>query len=215
MMNQNRFFFISKRRSARGYPAPQDERKLRAGGAAYRCAAGKRALGAFGQLLASRAGDHAALARGISLYKEQALALVQKGNPGFYGAGVGCADGGRAHRLDFSRRPRKVFVQLFATLKKTEAGIALRAGVNSQNTGEEQPLDRALRLIQTNGSFGCRLRLRASVRIADEVFQPGKKCGYGCRFRRLAGSRATLKSSPARRRLHFGPGGCAAAHGLF
>lgn len=107
--------------------------------------------------------------------KEQALALVQKEIPDFTEQEWSALM--EAGRIDwiFIEGKERFLSSFFATLKKTEAGIALRAGVNSQNTGEEQPLDRALRLIQTNGSFGCRLRLRASVRIADEVFQPGKK----------------------------------------
>lgn len=107
--------------------------------------------------------------------KKQALALVQKEIPDFTEQELDALV--RAGRIDwiFLEGQERFLSSFFATLKKTDAGIALRAGLNAQAAGEEQLLDRSLRLIQTNGSFGCRIRLRASVRIADEAFRPGKK----------------------------------------
>ncbi len=83
MMNQNRFF------SYLNVGLPEDILRLKMSGSFERAVRlidarlENEPFGAFGQLLASRAGDHAALARGISLYKEQALALVQKEIPDF------------------------------------------------------------------------------------------------------------------------------------
>ena len=60
---------------------------------------------------------------------------------------------------------------------KTDADIARRAGVQTQNTGgagrEEDRLERCLRLMRTNGSMSCRIRVRTSIRMKDELFTPG------------------------------------------
>ena len=83
----------------------------------------------------------------------------------------------------------RILSSFFATLKKTDPHIAQRAG-QLQSGGQEHHLDRAAQMIEQNGQFGCRLRIRASVKIRDEAFSREKRCGCGCLSRPHAGSRA-------------------------
>lgn len=73
------------------------------------------------------------------------------------------------------------FLRFYQSMIKTDAAFAARAGVSniisdgaSVSIGDqEDPLDRATRKMQEEGSFANRITIRASVKIKDKYFKPG------------------------------------------
>ena len=109
--------------------------------------------------------------------REEALALVRERIPDFTEAEFDQrVDDGRIGWI-YLKGERRYFDRFFETMCKTDADIARRAGVQTQNTGgagrEEDRLERCLRLMRTNGSMSCRIRVRTSIRMKDELFTPG------------------------------------------
>ena len=105
---------------------------------------------------------------------EQAMEHIRREIPDFsLGEFEALMDAGRIDWLYLHGQVR-ILSSFFATLKKTDPRIAQRAG-QLQSGGQEHHLDRAAQMIEQNGQFGCRLRIRASVKIRDEAFSPGKK----------------------------------------
>ena len=77
----------------------------------------------------------------------------------------------------------RFFNRFYQTLIKTDAAFAARAnqlrghvdGEEDEDEGEEKALlDRTIERMKANGGVSYRLRIRASVRIKDECFKPGK-----------------------------------------
>ncbi len=114
---------------------------------------------------------------------DEAMAIVRAAIPDFTEAEF------RALVDDFKidwiyvRGEERYFDRFFETLLKVNAGIAARANVKKghvdgeDESGEKEEglLDRTIRILKEKGTFGCRLRIRATVRIKDEAFEPGKK----------------------------------------
>ncbi len=107
--------------------------------------------------------------------REEALALVRERIPDF-------ADGEFDQRVEDGRigwiyingEPR-YFDRFFETMCKVDAGIASRAGVPARRRSVEGEhyLDRCRRVMRERGSLGGRARIRATVRMKDELFTPG------------------------------------------
>ncbi len=74
------------------------------------------------------------------------------------------------------------FDRFYETLIKTNKAFAKRAGVENiisdgasiTKESEEDPLDRAARIMREKGSKSNRITVRASVQIKEEYFQPGQ-----------------------------------------
>ncbi len=76
----------------------------------------------------------------------------------------------------------RYFDRFYDTLLKVNKEFAARAKashshVDGEDEGgeEEGVLDRVIRIMKEKGSFGVRLRIKATVKIKDEAFTPGKK----------------------------------------
>lgn len=71
------------------------------------------------------------------------------------------------------------FNRFFQTLLKTDPAFAARAGMSlsgaesNVNKEEEDLLDRSRRIMKEKGSMTNRIRIRASVKVKDEVFEKG------------------------------------------
>lgn len=73
------------------------------------------------------------------------------------------------------------FDRFYETLIKTDAAFALRAGegtvlsdgCSAAQVGQEDLLERSIRLIREKGQCSNRIRVRATLRMKDEVFTPG------------------------------------------
>ena len=83
----------------------------------------------------------------------------------------------------YVRGEERYFDRFYETLLKVNAGIAARANVkkghvdgeDESDEKEEGMLDRVIRLLKEKGTLGMRLRVKATVKIKDEAFEPGKK----------------------------------------
>ena len=74
----------------------------------------------------------------------------------------------------------RFFDRFFSSMCKSEPAFALRAGVKlpgvesaGKGSSGEARLDRSARLMRDNGKISNRIRIRASLRIKEEVFEPG------------------------------------------
>lgn len=109
--------------------------------------------------------------------REEALALVRERIPDFTEAEFDRRVDGGGIGWIFRKGERRYFDRFFETMCKTDADIARRAGIQAQNAGgtggEENFTDRCLRLMRERGSMSCRIRVRASIRMKDELFTPG------------------------------------------
>lgn len=68
------------------------------------------------------------------------------------------------------------FARFFETMCETDAAIARRVQGAQEATGvgeEENFLARCLRRMQAEGSVSCRIRIRATLQMKDELFTPG------------------------------------------
>lgn len=82
----------------------------------------------------------------------------------------------------FVNGERHYFKRFHQTLLKTDPAYAKRANIQDTGTsqGEDKPtetvspLERAMNIMRERGSFGARIRIRASIRIDDDAFIPGK-----------------------------------------
>lgn len=75
---------------------------------------------------------------------------------------------------------RRFFGRFFQSMCKSEPAFAVRAGMRlpgvesaGKGTAGEGRLDRSARLMRERGSISSRIRIRAGVRMKDEVFEPG------------------------------------------
>lgn len=69
------------------------------------------------------------------------------------------------------------FDRFYETLIKTDLEFAKRAGIKnllSHGSNKENLLDYASRIMREKGSISNRIKIRASIRIKDEYFQPGE-----------------------------------------
>lgn len=114
--------------------------------------------------------------------KEKAIAKVQENIPDFT-------------ETEFDKRELKgeinwiyiegiphYFDRFYDTMIKTDSIFAARAGLRNvisdgasiSSVSEEDPLDKASRIMKEVGSISNRIRVRASVKIKDEYFKPGQ-----------------------------------------
>ena len=99
----------------------------------------------------------------------------------------------------FINGERRYFKRFHQTLLKVNADYAARANIKDTGTsqGEDKPteavsmLDRSMNIMRERGSFGVHQRIRASIRINDDAFVPGKGSRCICRYPPSAYSRAT------------------------
>ena len=91
------------------------------------------------------------------------------------------------HRVDqgkigwiYLKGEMRFFNRFFASMCKSEPPFALRAGVKTygaesaqKGSKEEGRIDRAMRMMREEGSLSNRIRIRATLRVKDEVFTPG------------------------------------------
>lgn len=112
--------------------------------------------------------------------REQALARVREHIPDFSETEFDRrVDEGKIGWIYLDGRPH-YFARFFETMCKAEPDFARRAnfqlhGVESIAgiTGKENRLERCIRLMTERGSLSGRIRVRASLRIKDELFTPG------------------------------------------
>lgn len=88
-------------------------------------------------------------------------------------------DEGKIGWIYLNGRP-SYFVRFFETMCKAEPAFARRAGVQMHGVesvveadSKEGRLDRCIRLMGERGSLSNRIRIRATVRLKDELFTPG------------------------------------------
>lgn len=74
----------------------------------------------------------------------------------------------------------RFFGRFFSSMCKSEPAFALRAGIKlpgvesaGKGSAGETRLDRSARLMRENGRISNRIRIRAGLRMKDEVFEPG------------------------------------------
>jgi len=112
--------------------------------------------------------------------KEQALARVRERIPDFTEEEFDQMD--LDNRLDwiYIKGVPHYFDRFYETLVKTDPQFAMRAGERnvisdggSTANAAEDPLDRTARIMKQTGSYTNRIRVRATVRLKDELFKPG------------------------------------------
>lgn len=112
--------------------------------------------------------------------KEAALALVREHIPDFTEEEFEKrVDAGRIGWI-YLNGERRFFDRFFSSMCKSEPAFAKRAGialpgVESAQKGSagEARLDRSARVMKEKGEISNRIRIRAGLRIKDEVFKPG------------------------------------------
>lgn len=82
----------------------------------------------------------------------------------------------------YKKGEMRFFNRFFETLCKTEPGFARRAGVTlsgaesaGKNSRKEEELERCIGQMKERGMLSRRIRVRASLRLKDDVFVPGRK----------------------------------------
>ena len=108
--------------------------------------------------------------------RDGALALVRERIPDFTETEFDRrVDDGRIGWIYLHGEPR-YFARFFETLCKVEPGLARRAGVlpkGSESDPKGDRLDRCRRIMEETGCMALRIRVRATVRLKDELFTPG------------------------------------------
>ncbi len=113
---------------------------------------------------------------------DEALALVRKDIPDFTEEEFRHLEDINRISWIFVNGEKHYFGRFHATLLKTDPAYARRANVTDTGTsqGEDKPtdeislLDRSMNIMRERGSFGAHIHMRASIRIKDEAFVPGK-----------------------------------------
>ena len=112
--------------------------------------------------------------------RAQALTRVREHIPDFSEAEFDrLVDDGKVGWIYLRGEPR-YFARFFETLCKANHEFARRAGVQLRGVesvagvaGQQDRLERCTRLMRSRGSLSNRIRVRASVRLKDELFTPG------------------------------------------
>lgn len=112
--------------------------------------------------------------------REEAIAIVREHIPDF-------SEGEFDERVDagkigwiYVKGEMRVFNRFFATMCKAEPDFALRAGIVTQgvesagkNSKGNDLLDRAMKTMKEKGSMTNRIRIKAGLKLKDELFTPG------------------------------------------
>lgn len=109
--------------------------------------------------------------------REEALAQLRRHIPDFTDAEFDqWVDEGRIGWIYIGGEPR-YFDRFFETLHDTDPAYARRANLpqkaKTMGEGGEDYLDRCCRLMRQRGSLSNRIRVRAAIRMKDELFTPG------------------------------------------
>ena len=113
---------------------------------------------------------------------ETAMACIRKDIPDFTEEEFHALEDMNKIGWIFINGERRYFKRFHQTLLKVNADYAARANIKDTGTsqGEDKPteavsmLDRSMNIMRERGSFGVHLRIRASIRINDDAFVPGK-----------------------------------------
>ena len=113
---------------------------------------------------------------------ETAMACIRKDIPDFTEDEFHALEDMNKIGWIFINGERRYFKRFHQTLLKVNADYAARANIKDTGTsqGEDKPteavsmLDRSMNIMRERGSFGVHLRIRASIRINDDAFVPGK-----------------------------------------
>lgn len=109
--------------------------------------------------------------------REAALRRIREHVPDFTGAEFDeYVDSGRIDWIYLDGEPH-YFLRFYQTLVKVYADFAHRAGEDKgrvDGADERGYLAEAQAAMEKNGSFGRRIRIRASVRVNDGAFEPGR-----------------------------------------
>lgn len=112
--------------------------------------------------------------------KEEALALVREHIPDFTEEEFEERVEERKIGFLYLDGERRFFDRFFSSMCKSEPAFALRAGVKlpgvesaGKGSAGEARLDRFARLMRERGEVANRIRIRAGLRIKDEVYEPG------------------------------------------
>lgn len=113
---------------------------------------------------------------------ETAMACIRKDIPDFTEEEFHALEDANKIGWIFINGERRYFKRFHQTLLKVNADYAARANIKDTGTsqGEDKPteavsmLDRSMNIMRERGSFGVHQRIRASIRINDDAFVPGK-----------------------------------------
>lgn len=113
---------------------------------------------------------------------ETAMACIRKDIPDFTEEEFHALEDMNKIGWIFVNGERRYFKRFHQTLLKVNADYAARANIKDTGTsqGEDKPteavsmLDRSMNIMRERGSFGVHQRIRASIRINDDAFVPGK-----------------------------------------
>lgn len=112
--------------------------------------------------------------------KQEALALVRKRIPDFPEEELNGYLDARRVRWIFAEGEIRIFNRFFDSLCKTVPAFARRAGVALPGTESAREgsktqslLDHAIKTMKETGAMSNRIRIRATVRLKDELFTPG------------------------------------------
>ena len=110
--------------------------------------------------------------------KEDALAIMQEKIPDFTMGEIEELMDNRAIRWIYVNGEERIFSRFCSSLLKAVPGMAQRAnatlaGVESNTTPQENPLNPIMRKMKEHGSLSYRIRIRASVKLKDDYFTPG------------------------------------------
>lgn len=112
--------------------------------------------------------------------KREALEVIREHIPNFTEEEFdGRVDAGRIGWIYLDGEMR-FFDRFFSSMCKSEPAFAQRAGVNlpgvesaGRGSAGEARLNRSAEIMREKGEISNRIRIRASVRVKDEVFEPG------------------------------------------
>ena len=109
--------------------------------------------------------------------KEEALAIIRKKLPEFEEAEFDMLVDTRKIRWIYIDGQMRIFERFYSSLVKAYPGFAHRVGEVLPGTesavGGIPLLDHAMEVMQTKGSMTNRIRIRATMRVKDEHFEPG------------------------------------------
>lgn len=112
--------------------------------------------------------------------REEALGIIRKHIPEFTEEEFqDYVDRGLIRWIYVNRQPR-IFDRFYTTLVKTDPSFAVRAGQmldgsesSLKGSSGADRLDRCMKIMKEQGSMSNRIRIRASLKMKDEVFDPG------------------------------------------
>ena len=110
--------------------------------------------------------------------KEDALAVMQEKIPDFTMEEIEELMDSRAIRWIYVNGEERIFCRFCSSVLKAVPGMAQRAnaklaGVESNTTPQDNPLNPIIAKMKAQGSLSYRIRVRATIKLKDEAFTPG------------------------------------------